>query len=429
MRDIVIFGIVVAGSLMALGRPWIGVIMWTWISVMNPHTQAWGWVQTMPVALMVAVTTLVGFVMTRDRQSPFIDPAVTCLVLFMIWICVEWPMSYYVEDSREMLVKVLKIDFMVLITVALLLTRKQIELFVWVMTFSVAFYGVKAGIFTLTTGGVNKVWGPGGFIGGNNEIALAIIVVIPFVYYGYQVAGAERRWVRRGLMLSMALCAAAALGTHSRGALLAIASMSAFLWWRSDRKVMVGSVLAVLGVALIAFMPSNWSDRMHTIETYDKDASAMGRINAWWMAFHLANDHILRGGGFSVYSSAIFGQYAPDPTDVHAAHSIYFQILGEHGWLGMVIWMSIWWFTWRSAAWMRRNARDEDGTQWCGQLASVCQVSMIGYAVGGAFLSLAYFDVPYDIMAIVVTTKKWMQVKRGQQTDRSPAGIERGVPA
>jgi putative inorganic carbon (HCO3(-)) transporter len=429
MRDIFIFGIVVAGCLMALGRPWIGVIMWTWVSVMNPHTQAWGWVQTMPVALMVAVSTLLGFLMTRDRQSPFIDPAVICLVLFMIWICIGWPMSYYVEESREMLTRVLKIDFMIIVTIALLLTRKQIELFVWVMTFSVAFYGVKAGIFTLATGGVYKVWGPGGFIGGNNEVALAIIIVIPFIYYGYQVAGAERRWLRRALMVSMGLCAAAALGTHSRGALLAIAGMSAFLWWRSDKKLLVGIVLVVLGVALIAFMPSNWMDRMQTIETYDQDASAMGRINAWWMAFHLANDHLITGGGFSVYSSMIFEKYAPNPADVHAAHSIYFQILGEHGWMGLILWMSIWWFTWRSAAWMRRNAREADGTLWCGQLASMCQVSMIGYAVGGAFLSLAYFDVPYDVMAIVVTTKKWMQARAGQQTAASPVAIERGVPA
>ena len=122
MRDIIIFGIVVAGCLMALGRPWIGVIMWTWVSVMNPHTQAWGWVQTMPVAMMVAVSTLVGFLLTKERQSPFVDPAVVCLVLFMIWICVGWPMSYYVEESREMLTRVLKIDFMVIITIALLLS-------------------------------------------------------------------------------------------------------------------------------------------------------------------------------------------------------------------------------------------------------------------------------------------------------------------
>jgi hypothetical protein len=78
---------------------------------------------------------------------------------------------------------------------------------------------------------------------------------------------------------------------------------------------------------------------------------------------------------------------------------------------------------------MRRTANEKDGTLWCGQLASMCQVSMIGYAVGGAFLSLAYFDVPYDVMAIVVATKKWMQVKVGQQTATSPAAIDRGVPA
>jgi hypothetical protein len=33
------------------------------------------------------------------------------------------------------------------------------------------------------------------------------------------------------------------------------------------------------------------------------------------------------------------------------------------------------------------------------------QVSLIGFAVGGAFLSLLYFDVPYYLMAAMVATR------------------------
>jgi hypothetical protein len=41
----------------------------------------------------------------------------------------------------------------------------------------------------------------------------------------------------------------------------------------------------------------------------------------------------------------------------------------------------------------------------------MCQVSLLGYAVGGAFLSLSYFDLPYDVMVLVVLTRAWVTSK------------------
>jgi probable O-glycosylation ligase (exosortase A-associated) len=421
MRDFVILGIIIAGSAAALARPWIGVMMWTWVSVMNPHALGWGFITSMPVALIVAAATMIGFVLTREKRNPFSDPAVLCLVLFMGWICVGWPFSYYPRDSWEMLTRVLKIDVMLLLTIALIYRKEHIQWFLWIVAFSIGFYGVKGGIFTLATGGSYRVWGPGGFIEGNNEIALAIILVIPLIYYIYLTAPPRLKWLKWSLLAAMVLCAAAALGSHSRGALLAIFAMSVFLWWRSDRKGMLGVLLLAAGISLVAFMPSNWTERMHTIETYESDGSALGRLNAWSMSFNLANDHLGTGGGFSIYEPEIFAKYAPDPSDVHAAHSIYFQVLGEHGWIGLVLWLAIWWFTWRSASWLRKHGNAKDGTLWCRHMGSMCQVSLIGFAVGGAFLSLAYFDLPYNVMALVIASKRWM-------LDRQRAAKDSSVP-
>jgi putative inorganic carbon (hco3(-)) transporter len=408
VRDLALTIIILGGCLMTLRRPWIGVILWTWVSIMTPHTQTYGFANSMPVALMVAVATFIGLAVTKDRRKPFLDPAVTMLVVFMAWVIIGWPFSHDPAGSKEMLSKVLKIDLMIIVSIMLLLTKQQIQYFVWINVFSIGYYGVKGGIFTLKTGGGNRVWGPGGFIGGNNEVALAFIVAIPLMYYIFIVAPKERKWLRRGLLAAMALTAAAALGSHSRGALLGISAMAVFLWWRSDKKLVAGILMSAVAVLLIAFMPSNWSDRMGTIENYEKDGSAMGRINAWWMAFNLANDLKLFGGGFEIYLPAVFAKYAPDPTDIHAAHSIYFQVLGEHGWLGLLFWLAIWWFTWRTASWLRVAGRAREETKWCADLGAMCQVSLVGYCVGGAFLSLAYFDLPYNIMVMVVVTKAWM---------------------
>ncbi|MBK9029628.1 MAG: putative O-glycosylation ligase, exosortase A system-associated [Propionivibrio sp.] len=314
MRDLLVVGIVFIGSLYALRQPWVGVMLWTWLSLMNPHALAYGFSRTFPVAAIAAVATLIGLLVTKERQNPIATPAASFLLLFMVWICITYLFSYSVSGSTEMLEKVLKIDLMILVSIALLSTRKHINMYVWVVTVSLGFYGIKGGIFTLKSGGNFTVWGPGGFIEGNNEIALALIVVIPLMRY-LQLQ-ATSIWMRYGFTAAMILTAVAALGSNSRGALLAVLAMALYLWLKSPKKIISGVAIVVVGVALVAFMPDQWSNRMNTITTYEEDRSAMGRINAWWTAFHVANSRIT-GAGFDMYSREIFATYAPDPTDVH----------------------------------------------------------------------------------------------------------------
>jgi energy-converting hydrogenase Eha subunit A len=71
MRDVLILFLVLAGSIAALRRPWIGVMVWTWLSIMNPHRYTWGWSYVAPVAAIAAGSTLIGTLMTKDLASPF----------------------------------------------------------------------------------------------------------------------------------------------------------------------------------------------------------------------------------------------------------------------------------------------------------------------------------------------------------------------
>ena len=134
----------------------------------------------------------------------------------------------------------------------------------------------------------------------------------------------------------------------------------------------------------------------------------MGRINAWHMAFNLAKTHGF-GGGFDIYTPDVFAAYAPVPTDIHAAHSIYFQVLGEHGFVGLALFVLLWFLTWRGASWVNRESLRLPDAQWIRNLCRMIQVSLVGYAVGGAFLSLAYFDLPYYLLVLVVISKVWVR--------------------
>jgi putative inorganic carbon (HCO3(-)) transporter len=404
MRDILITAIVFGSLPFFFKEPYIGLLMWVWLSVMNPHTQGWGFATSFPFAAIIAVTMLASLVLTKKPKGfPVTSVTVTFLV-FVAWLNLSTIFAIHPDYIYTQWIKVMKIMSMIVVTLMILKSKKHVQAFVWMLVISIGYYGVKGGIFTITSGGQFRVWGPDGtFIGGNNEIALALIVCIPLMHYLRMTS--SNRWLRYCLTASMLLCALASIASYSRGALLAIAAMGILLVLKSSKKWLTGFLVILAVPLLLFFMPPEWSKRMDTINTYQQDGSAMGRINAWWMAFNLAKARPLVGGGFEIYDSETFERYAPVPTDVHAAHSIYFQALGEHGFVGLGLYLLLGFLTWRCAKWIVLNAADNEKLKWAYHFAAMAQVSIIGFSVGGAFLSLLYFDVPYYLMAAVVATR------------------------
>ena len=160
-------------------------------------------------------------------------------------------------------------------------------------------------------------------------------------------------------------------------------------------------------VLILQIMPQEWFDRMHTLQTMatNPDGSAKGRLNAWGFAWNLTKDRPITGGGYRCFTPKYFLQYAPDPEDYHEAHSIFLKILAEHGFPGLFLFLILAVWTWRSATHVRQLARGDD-LIWASDMAAMLQVSLAGYAVGGAFSNLAYFGLPYQLMAMVVLLKR-----------------------
>jgi putative inorganic carbon (HCO3(-)) transporter len=414
MRDLLIVSIVLVAAVLALRQPWIGVMNWTWLSIMNPHRYAWGFASTAPVAAIAAASTLVALMLTKERQSPFQGAPVWILAVFTLWITLSWQFGVDPAGDYAQWDKVMKIYLMTFVALALLQNRYQMMAFVWVTVGSLAILGAKGGLFTVMTGGSYRVWGPPGtFIGGNNEFALALIMIIPLLHFlQLQV---EHKWVRHGFSVTMLLCTRRQLGSHSRGALLAIMAMGAMFWWRSQKKGVMSVLIVVVVLALIPMMPEEWFGRMETIENYKEDASAMGRINAWIVAWEVAKAHFF-GGGMSYQHPEFFYAYGTYETVVRAAHSIYFQILGNHGFIGLGLFLLLWFSTYRTAGWLRKQARSVPEAKWTADLGAMVQVGLVGYAAGGAFLSLGYFDLPYNMMVMVVLAKRWVET-RGWERD------------
>src|ERR1700680_1952443 len=155
-------------------------MMWVWLSVMSPHRLAFGFAYDFPFAMVVAIATLIGMPFsTVPKRFPWSSVTVT-LVLLLVWMKVSTlfalqPELAYVEWNR-----VMRTMFMLIVILMVLYKREHIQWLVLVLVASLAFYGVKGGIFTVLGGAENRVWGPpNSYIEDNNALAVALIMIIP----------------------------------------------------------------------------------------------------------------------------------------------------------------------------------------------------------------------------------------------------------
>jgi len=422
MRDLILAAILFGAIPFILWRPALGIFFWVWISEMAPHRMTYGFAHDFAFAQLIAIATLVGMFFSREPKRLPVTPVTVFLFLMVLWMNVTLIFALDIDEALPMWEKVMKIQLMVFVALYLLHSKQHIQVLIWVVAGSVAFFGIKGGLFTLLTGGEYRVWGPpGSFIEDNNALALATQLTIPLLYYLFLQV--KNRWLRWGLLASMLLCSLSVLGSYSRGAGLAFAAMLGFLWWKSRSKLATALALLVLVPVAIGFMPEKWTDRMQSIQNYEEDRSSMGRINAWMMAFHLANDRPLVGGGFETFTPRAFALYAPDPSFLQGAHSIYFQVLGEHGYVGLMLFLLLWILVWRDASWIIRQCRSKSELKWASDLASMIQLSLIAFAVGGAFQNQAYFDLPYNLLVALVLARLLVEkeLKSLEQKEGAPA--------
>ena len=422
MRDIALTLIFMGILPFVFTRPYIGIYLWTWLSLMNPHRLTYGFAFTFPFAQIVAIATLGAMLASKEpKQLPWTRETVVMLI-FILWMLLTTFFSMYPDLAWEQWGKVWKIMLMVYVTMMLINTREKLDWLIWVIVVSLGLYGVKGGIFTILTGGAFRVQGPlGSFISGNNEMGLALIMIIPLMRYLHLQA--RHIWIQNGLMAAMVLTGIAAIGTQSRGALVGLAVMGVFLALKSRNRLFLLLAMTIVAGAVVKIMPQEWHDRMASIKNYEEDESAQGRLNAWETAFNVAR-HRVTGGGYEAFQPGLYYLYGDHSRKLSStdAHSIYFEIMGEHGFIGFGLFILLAWFTWNTGSRIRRLARRTPETAWGYDMASMLQVSLMGYASGGAFLGLAYFDLYYTLIAVMVICSLLVreQVAAAQSEETTP---------
>lgn len=426
MRDIALALFVFGMIPFILVRPYLGLLVWSWLGYMNPNRLTYGFAYNFPWVEVVAIATLLGLLLGRERKLPPWSSVLGLLLLYLAWTGVTTVFAAMPGPAWLKWQEFAKILVMVFVTLMLVDSRERVRWLVWIIVVSLGFFGVKGGVFTALGGGVNHVLGPpASFIRDNNALALALCMSLPLMRY--LQLHESRKLVRVGMGFAMLFTGVAVLGTYSRGGFIALAVVAAALLLKSRRRLALVVAVLVVGTVAVQFMPAKWVNRMATIHHGSDTASGETRIQSWEFATNVALHRPLRGGGFEVYQSQdLWQRYAPEGSVQRAIHSIYFRTLGEQGFIGLGLFLTLLIVAWRNCARVRRWTRHEPDWKWAFDLASMLQVCLIAYATAGAFLPMPYFDLTYQLLALTAITVGLCTSGAGEGRDAA-GGTTQGV--
>jgi len=454
LRDLLLLAVLLASIPFVLYRPWLGILLWYWIGIMNPHRLTWGFMYDFPVAMLAAGATLAALVIARDREPPPARQEVFLLCALAVWCTVTTWFAWAPDSAWDYWQQFMKVLLFTLITPVLIHGRARVQWLVIVITASLAFYGTKGGIFTIANGGQTQVLGPArSFISGNTNLGLALLMVMPLILVlarqltqGRLACLPNVKWTRMagwGSYGAFWLTGLATLYTFSRGAMVGLAAIAPFVFARMRYKLVL-ALLVVVAVSVAGVtVPDKLAQRAESIENYEQDGSAMSRLQAWNVSWNIALDSPLTGAGFRMeamgderwlsYDTTTMEKFWPQQAG--SPHSIYFQVLGNHGFVGLGLYLGLLGSISLCLFRLARRARKREDTVWIGEYAWAMLVGLVGYAVAGAFLDMAYFTLFYAFVALTIVLRReyeWATrdeaVETRQAAGASTAGRGRALP-
>jgi probable O-glycosylation ligase (exosortase A-associated) len=392
-------------------RPWVGMLVFAWIGFMNPHRLFDGFAYQMPYAKMVAGVTLAGLLVTRERYPlPRTREVYLLVLLWLTFVCSTTFVALQPQVAWGKLAEISKILLMTAVTIVLFQDRRKLTILLLVIAISIGYFGVTGALWGLSTGFAERLYGPpNSAIGDNNALGFGFTMVLPILaLLRRQAADSPMRHV---LLATFGLSIVALFATWSRGALVGLC-VSLPLTLALTRAKDVPLLLAAVAACLVVYVtPRQWVERMQTITptVYRDDGSGSKRMKSWYVAYRLGLDHPFLGAGFCPFEPDVYERYLPGYWDNHDAHNHYLQVFAEHGFTGLLLFIALLVSLFLSLLRTVRTTRGDPDRQWIAEYAQFIGVSLVAYVVGGVFLNMPYFDLFYQLVAVVVILQRAAQ--------------------
>ena len=410
MRDLMVFGMVCMLLPMALRHGYAAYLLWGWTAQLVPTIYVYGFMESFRFNFVFAIIAigmlLLGRVSDKGTYKP--TPTMVLLIAFFAHMSVCAALAFEPNPINYTIWENFAKSFTFVMLMPLFVSgRLRLHGMLLMIALGLGFHGTVEGLKVIASGGGHHPEGLlANILSDNNHFAVGMAVSLPIHYYLYQYS--EKKLARLGFLTALILTAVTILGTNSRGGFLSMAVVGLWMVMTSRYKFRGLFWVAVAAAAIYNFAPASWVERVDTIQTAGSDGSFMGRVAAWKVSSAIAIGNPVFGGGLhavqqwwivQIYENApsLLGMIEVPPLlYAAAAHSIYFEVLGDTGFVGLFLFLGLLINGLATRVQVVRLTR-RHGTQmlWARDMADLLAVALAAYMVGGAAVSLAYFCLLY----------------------------------
>lgn len=403
-------------TFIALGTqaPFVLALGYVWVDTFRPQEVSYIILNQIPVALIMGGGAFASYLAVDRRSPPPLSLVTGCQLLLAGWVTMTmfWAVTpTFAWEKWDWAFKTLMFSAFLPLVIR---SRVQIDALVQVYILSLAAnllpYGAK--IF-LSGGGYGRELGLAGGNSGLGEgatLSAVAVVTIPLAFFLRKHSQlVPKNFLFRLAYLGIVVVSLfTCVGTFQRTGLIGLLVLAAVMIAKSRHKLLVGCLVAVVGGVIAYYSSDAYNARISTIGAYQQDGSAMTRILVWKWTLHYVVTNPL-GGGFNMYVINHI-EHAPDEGHPEgsiefgrAFHSIYFEVLGEHGWIGLGLFLTM--LIGAQVALQRtgRKLKEFPEHAWCRDLAAALQISLAILMCCGAFIGIAFQPMIHYILAMSVS--------------------------
>ena len=425
IRSLLLFSVYISFLGVGMIAPFVCSLGYVWVDALRPQEVSYSILTELPVSMIMAVAALGGY-MILDRRSPPRTSAQLILTLLLgVWVTATTSWAEVPDAAWLKWDWAFKTIMFSAFMPFVFRSYVQIESFLMIWIFALGARILPVGVKTFFSGG-----GYGhdlGLVSGNSLLAegatlatVSLMCVPLLLYFARHGRIIPRSWLSTvGYLGGVAVAIAAAVGTYERTALIGAAVMGGHLWWHTRRKLAFAVVAVAVLMSVGAITSQRWVDRMSTVRSFETEGSALGRILVWKWTLNYAMHHPL-GGGFDTYRidhvefppETEGGQ--PRPATGIAFHSVYFEMLGEQGWVGLGLFVGLVAATLLSLRSVARATKNRPELAQCRDLSFALQGSLLTLLACGSFIGIAFQPMFYYLFASATSLREY--VRRGQKS-------------
>ncbi len=415
LSDILWIIVLCVFAFLGLKRPYIAYCCVIFVDILKPQNLSFSILANKPLSLIVTLVFFISLAFNHKRCSlPKYKVISFLTLLFMIWITIT---TYYAEFQFLAWYKhdySIKTIFFAIFAPFVINSKVKFQFFLMTIITAASYYFIVGGMTTVfepTFYGEYLIRTNSGdtLMTESSTLSMACVMLLPIIFYLYKNSiFVERNKLYKPLFVLIAFAALMTIiGTHARTGIIGLLILFVLVVIKTKHRFKIAFFAAILISLTLQFATDAWLNRIGGLSSSNKESSAYGRIVVWKWTLDYVKYRPILGGGFMSYkaNAGVLHLYGDADIEVDyransgkAFHNIYFEVLGEHGYPGLIIFTSIIFLSLK----LNRKVSKTSTEPWIKDAAIANNICLLIYCGCGMFIGIAFSPWLYLFSGLAV---------------------------